>query len=283
MGAPERLPSYAAMMADPLNAEVVGKPDYNAAMTNVSRFRDVYDVTTTATGKAAIRICPSTAYAINIAPNVDAAGVPINWPVPSASDYHASMASDNAQYRTLCYVVQWTPTLSDMNAAGKIFLGEYARGAQDTPAQDYSKYFDDEGLTSSAKDSACIVCRPMGDLPFGNVDVDIARSTFGTVVVVITGMPSVSQVVGAITVTRIVELIPYGTTLARSQAKHSPCDIHDCCVAANIVGPGATRSGGPDPYDKIVRSALKIARTAHRVFTAYSSSGASELARLIGS
>lgn len=277
-----RMSAYTAMMADPLNAPVVGKPDFNAVATNVSRFRDVYDVTTTAAGQAAVRVSASVPYGAAIAPTITAGAVTA-WGAPTASSYSASMSADNAEYRPLCFVVQWMPTLSDMNASGRVFMGVYTTGVSDTPVQAISAYFDDEGFAASAKEAATTIVRPMGELPFTTCDIGPGNAVFGNLAFVLTGMPNVAQVVGQLVVTRIVELIPYGTTLARATAKHTPCDMHDCCTAANIVGPGPTRGWGPDSYEKTVKASLRVAKVAARLFSAYNSGGASELARLVGS
>lgn len=275
------LSAYAAMLADPLNAPVVGKPDYNTVATNTARFRDVYDVTTNASGQVVIRVTPWPGYGVNLAASMTGSTV-TGWGANTVSGYQTSMNTDNTDWRPLAIVVQWQPTLSTNTAAGKIFMGQYASGTNDTPLQDVSAYFDDEGFTATAKEEAITIARPLGEISFVQLNVGPIVAQFANIVVAISGMPAAAQIVGQLVVTRIVELIPLGTTLARMQATHTPCDMNDCCTAANIIGPGATRAWGPDSYKKTVAAALRVAMKAHRVFAAYSTGGVSELARMIG-
>jgi hypothetical protein len=269
------------MLADPLRAEVVGKPDHNAVATNVSRFRDVYDITTDANGQAVMLFMASPMLGDFPAPTITAGAVTAAGN-PVSSQYNASLTADNEGVRILCYVVEWQPTLSDLNASGKVFLGQY-NGSH--PLQALQAYFDDEGLASTAKERAVVVNRPLHDLLFHTPN---ARSPEGSlssphanVVMVLSGMPKAAQVVGQVVVTRIVELIPKGTTLARSTASHSICDMNDCCTAANIIGSGATFGRGEDAYEKTARYAWNIVQKAARMYQAYSTSGVSELARVI--
>lgn len=276
----DSIPAYARMMADPLNAPVVGKPDYNSVATNVTRIRDVYVVSTDATGQAAIQIRPTVAASYYVG-TITAGGVS-GWGTPTDSGYYTSIAADTATYRVLSFVVEWQPTLSATQASGRIFMGQYTTtSSSGLPMQLISSFFDDEGIAAAATAPAVLVNRPLGDVPFVEVGSTYDNSKYAINAVILAGMPAVAQQVGQLIVTRIIEMIPLGTTLAKSNARHTPCDMNDCCAAANIVGPAVNRAVGQNAYDKIVKKGLSLASTAARMYMAYSSGGASELARLI--
>lgn len=278
--APATPAAYAAMLADPLHAPVVGKPDYNALATNVCRVRDVVDVITNSSGQAAMALGAGVFVSDRTAPTITAGAVSA-WGTATSSSHGSSISTDSNLYRTLCHVVEWQPTLSDLNASGKVFIGSYVAGLSDIPLQTLASFFDDDGLTATAKDNLTFINRPMGELPFHSTNSVEPAPSFAQVVVIITGMPPTAQTVGQLIVTRIVEMIPNGVTLARFSATHTPCDLMDCCCAANLVGPGVTRATGPDAYEKMLRHGKRILGTAMRLYSAYSTSGASELRRLI--
>lgn len=279
--APTSVPEYAMMQADPLNAPPVGKPDYNAVATNTTRFRDVYDVTTTAAGQAAFHF-NAAASTNSVSPTITAGAV-TSWGTATPSGYQASIEADNSTCRVLCQVVEWQPTLSVNNASGKVFIGQYIASPVTffPPTQALNAYFDDEGVIAPATHPATVINRPLGELPWRKPTDSEPHTSFASVVVILTGMPAVAQIVGQIVVTRIVELQPAGTTLARFQATHTVCDMTDCCVAANLVGNSVTRAAGENAYDKLVAAGTKLVRMAMRLYSAYSTSGASELRRML--
>lgn len=275
------VPAFTAMMADPLGATPVGKPDFNSVATVAHRFRDVYNVSTTASGEY-YGLFTSGPYLGDYPAATITAGAVTGLGTQVGSGMQTALTNDYVSIRTLCFVVEWLPTLSDLNAAGRIFLGQYnTSNAVGAPQQAIDAYFDDEGQMYSAKQWACSIGRPTGDLPFHIMGANDFPGIFPQIAVAISGMPAVAQKVGQIIVTRIVEAVPLGTTLSKGRAEHSICDMMDCCCAANLIGERVRQAGGGDKWSDIVSKAMKVAKLAVRLGTAYSTSGASELARLV--
>lgn len=270
------LSAYTALMVDPLNAPPVGKPDQNAVATNVARFRDVVQVTSDANGYAYARVNAGVNDSHFTTPTITTGAV-TTWGTATPSNYYTSINTDNRYYRTLCYVVEWQPTLSEHAAAGRIFMGKY-----NSPAlAALTDYFDDEGLTATAAKPMISVARPTGDLYPTVPSAPMGLANMQSTVVIMSGLPT-AVLVGQLVITRVLELYPDGAVLARMTATHTPCDMVDCCVAANVIGPGVDYSSGEDAYTKLVRNGTKIAKVAVRLYKAYSTGGASELARMFG-
>lgn len=273
--------AYTAMMADPLNAPTVGKPDFNSVPTNATQLRDVHTLASTANGEVFVLIQPHTSNCTYINP-VITAGAVTGYGAGANSQYHADIVANNVGIRTLAYVVEWQPTLSAMNASGRLFIGQYNTSSSSlVPLQALSAYFDDDGLAASATSPAVQITRHTGDIEFLSPASNADAHTHASAVLVIVGLPKVAQDVGQLVVTRIVELVPMGTTLAKGQAAHTPCNMADCCVAANIVGRAATRGSGAEPYQKIRAAAMKLAGQAAKAYLTGPAGVWSELARMV--
>lgn len=265
-------PAYAALMADPLNAELVGRPDSNSWPTNTVRIKDVHQVLSSAAGEVAVYVSASPLSGSYLAPTiVGNATTAVGTATPS--QYNTTLTADNAYYRTLVYVVEWQPTLATSTTSGRAFLGTYAVStAGDHPLQALADFYDDEGHAFPAVEKAVTIVHSYQDMAFkamtqGNLEA------FPTVAFVATGLPLAAQVVGQLTVTRVIELVPRGSSLPRSMAKHTPCDVMACCVAANVIGPNATRGVGSDGYKNASKVGMKIATLAAKALGAYSTGG----------
>lgn len=278
------MPAYSAMMVDPLHAPLAQLPDKNDRATLMSRFHDVFDVTTTSTGHFLAVFGALTP--LNYVSNTETSGAPNPLGPNTASTFQASINADSAGVRVLAFVVQWTPTLSVMNNSGRIFFGQYntsSTGVGGLPIKAYASYFNDDGEAFTASKPAATIVRVSQE---GNVfqDPNAISATLPVspyVVVCFTGLPN-STLCGELTVTRITEAVPLGTTLSYSRAEKSICDMTDCCIAANIVGSDARSHGDEKSWEEVTAKANRIAKTALRLYTAYSTSGASELKNLIG-
>lgn len=272
------------MMADPLHAPIVGLPDRNDRPTLISRIRDVYDVIPSATS-AHLSIFGSLP-TLNSVKATETSGAPSAAAPLANSSFQTSIVADSSVIRVLAFVVQWQPTQSMMNNSGRVFLGLFnpnSTGIGSVPMQPYASYFDDDGESYPASQPASIIVRVSQD---GNIFVEPGNTgptgaTAPFAVAVFTGLTGTAPV-GELIVTRIVEAVPQGNTLSYSRAKHTPCDMTDCCVAANIVGNTVRTHGGDDTYESLVKKSRQLASAALRMYTAYTSGGASELANLIG-
>lgn len=277
------LRDFSMMMVDPLNAPLTGKPDSNNWPTNVSRIKDILDVTTTSAGAAIVGVTGHTSGTHKFTATMTPATANFtSWGGTSDSQWQAQLASDSRYYRTLAYVVEWTPTQSMSTASGRVYMGHYALTATtDLPGTgSATDFFDDNGISGMLNEPMCTVVRPMTEAGF----ITMTGNTFSQLPVTIfavAGAVAAVGIIGQLTITRIVETIPQGATLSRQSAKHTRCDPADCCVASNITGPNTTFTAGRDSYSKIVSSGLRVAKTAARVFNAYKSGGLSELERLI--
>lgn len=253
---PTSVAAYALLMADPLNAQVVGRPDSNNMATNVSRLRDVYDVNTNAAGCFAM--------AFNGSLSLGAAGATMTGSTAAwsgvglvPSQFITQLQADNFGVRTLAYVVEWMPTLAATSAAGRACLSHYPVSSISTlPGGVVSTYFDDDSIDFSGIQLATTVVRPWLDNSFK--DPAAEQDFLATVVLAGTGFPAVAQTVGQIVVTRIVEQLPKGTVLARHQATHTPCDPGACCQANNIVGRGVTFAAGATPSKDLARTTIQM-------------------------
>jgi hypothetical protein len=277
------VPAYAAMMVDPLNAPLAPLPDMNDRATLLSKFRDTYDVVPTATGHYFQVTGPAPAFNYTYSETTTA---PIQPGAGTRQDsqFSVSLQSDSALIRTLAFVVQWMPTQSENNNSGRIFFGTYnctAAGA--VPIKPYAAYFNDDGDAYAAHTPCAFVVRVSQS---ANVFVDPATTgplpaVAPLLVVSMTGLTG-TAVVGELVVTRIIEAIPLGNTLSYSRARKTPCDMTSCCIAANLVSTATRSHGGDKSYADMVQAGTKIAKSALRLYTAYSSGGASELASLVG-
>lgn len=270
---------YARMLADPLNAMPVGRPDSNSMATNVARIRDVFDITTNASQVAAFGVAADTVSGHSLPVITGANVVFTTGATQPASQYHAQLVSDNNAMRVLCYVVEWQPTQSVNNMSGKVYMGQYpVTQPQGLPDGAASTYFDDEGLTGSATLPMTTIARPWMENIF--LPLTGAQENVPAVCFVITGATA-STVVGQIVVTRIVELLPKGAVLARMQATHTVCDPMACCQGANIVGRKVTFASGAKASDTLAANGLKLLAVIARTYKAVSSGGVSELAKFL--
>lgn len=268
---------YAKMLADPLNAMPVGRPDSNSMATNVARFRDVFDITTNASGVAGLGVSADVIFA-HAAPAITGTNVVFTVGAAfTASQYSTQLATDNNSMRTLCYVVEWQPTQSVNTAQGKVYMGQYpVTLGNKLPDGAAAAYFDDEGLSAAATTPMTTIARPWMDNIF--LGLGEQQENVPTVCFIITG-GTPSAVVGQIVVTRICELLPKGSVLARMQATNTVCDPMACCQGANIVGRKVTYASGPNASASLAANGLKLLSAVARVYKAVSSGGASELAR----
>lgn len=274
------VPAWSALMVDPLNAPVVGKPDDNAMPTNCTRYPDVYNVQADAAGNYVLQITASMAQAAYTAPTVTA-GVVTTFGTPVPSSFYTSISTDNQLYRCLGFVVEWIPSFSQLTGSGRVFMGTYMG---QLPLNNVVDYFDDPGATAAAIDPVVTIVRPMAPIPpYGLATAATGFDPiFPRALVVLTGLPTTASTIsGQIKVTRLYELFPTGSSLPRTTARHSPCNMVDCCIASNIVGQSVTHEVGLNGYEKLVAMAMKIARAASRAFAMYNSNGFSEMARMI--
>lgn len=273
---PSSMPMYSSYLVDPLNSPVVGKPDENAVSTVATRFRDVYVITSDATGQAAFACYNSTDVNSTFpAPAITGSSI-TNFGAGQASGYNASILADAVYTRGLAMVVEWMPTGSTNTASGRIFMGQY-NGSP--PIQALGAYFDDEGMTCPATEYAVAVTRPTGSLPFLPPGTN-QPINHPCQVVVLTGLAP-SQQVGQIVVTRAVEYEPSGVTLAKGYSMHTPCDMTDCCCSANLVGKKVTTGWGPNAYKTIVSAGYQILKAAMAMYPGYSAGPARALMKLI--
>lgn len=251
-----KMHAYARMMADPLNAPVVGRPDDNAYATNAVRLKDVYDVTADAQGNWAMAVCGSPASSSSVA--TITAGAITGWGAATDSSWYASLNTDNAVYRPLIYVVEWKPSMSGTNSSGSVFMANYP-GTSVTgniPVQAVAQYFDDPGASGRAGEYMVFVGRYVSPAPFGTLS-SVNCVSFPPVLAVLTGLPP-SLLAGKITITRIYELVPKGGTMPSLTASHTVCDVNSCCAAANIVGSTVTAATGSTGYQEVVKAGLAI-------------------------
>lgn len=248
--------AYARMMADPLNAPVVGRPDSNNMATNVSRVRDVYECQTAASGVFAVGF---SAAVVNGVGGAVYTGSDASFVAPqySPSQYAAQIAADNYGIRTLAYVVEWMPTLSENSLAGRVCLSHYpVDGISSLPGGNVATYFDDDSLDFPAAKSGCTVVRPWLDNQFKPPGG--AQDFLATVVIAGSGFPAVVQTVGQLVVTRIIEQLPKGTVLARHGATHTVCDPGACCQANNLVGRAVTFAASSNASRDLMQNGLKM-------------------------
>lgn len=267
---------FSQMMADPLKAPPVGKPDFNAVATNIHRIRDVYPVKANAAGEYWGLAIGGHANGFYNAPTI-VDGVVTSLGTPTSSSYTPSLSADNTKYRPLAYVVEWEPTFSTNDSQGRVFMGTYNAPVT---LQSISSYFDELGLTAPAKERAVAIARPFSELlPVG---INVAGpSEIGQTVIAMSGLPPLGDC-GQLIITRILECYPLGHVLAAMAATHTPCNMADCCTAANIVGPAVSYASGPGAYEGLVKTAKLIMQAAIRAGLAYNSGGMSELKRLVG-
>lgn len=271
--------AYATMLANPLAAQPVGRPDSTTMSTNVCRIRDVYDVVSNATGYAACGIAPHVAGSYATAALTGAAAVFSAGAGFADSQYAGQLNADNKQIRTLCYVVEWIPQSSDNVMSGRVFLGQYPDvDITKIPDQNVPAYFDDEGMASSAKHNATTIVRPWKDNDF--VSPAGAQSNVPVTVFVASGLPFTATV-GQLIVTRIIELIPKGTVLARFTAVQTVCDPMACCQANNIVGRDVTYASGDNASGTLAAKGLKLLAVIARTVHAFNTGGMSEISRMI--
>lgn len=255
---PKDPPAYTRMIADPLKAPVVGRPDENAYRTNAFRFPDTYSVTGTQTAMLFGASASAGAYT---APTITAGAV-TSWGTSADSFHHTGISADYVIVRPLIYVVQWLPTFSSTTGSGRIYLGTY-QGTSVTNGVTMGPltgYFDDPGYVGPADKPAVIIVRATHNGPM-LVNGNNFSAYFPTTLAVFTGLPAGDC--GQIIVTRIYEGAPYGGNLASMKASHTPCDMMDCCCASNIVGDEVTgKTGVDDPYESVKSKALKLALAA---------------------
>lgn len=278
------LVGYAAMMADPLNAQPYAKPDDSTYQTNVAKLKDVYDVSPDSAGNAVMLFSAGPYLSNYIAPTVTAGAV-TSFGSGVSSQWYNTLNTDNGEFRTLIYVVEWKPSMPVNTASGSIFIGAYpcnaAGNVSGVPVQALSAFFDDAGVSGPAAKPAVGVGRPLQQLGF-NILTNTQSAAFPSIAVVFSGLPA-TNIAGKIHVTRIYELVPLGGTLPALTAKFSPCDMTACCVAANIQGIDAMGAAGHDrPYGEVTKRAATILKAALSMYGGYSSGGATNLLKLFG-
>jgi hypothetical protein len=249
---------YAQMMADPLNAPVVGRPDSNAMATNTTRIRDVYDVLSSATGYAAALVTAHTNLSYSV-PAITAGG-DVNWTTVTqgSSQFQTQLNADNVGCRTLAMVVEWEPSQSATVMAGRAALAQYPINAHPSMVNgNVTSYFDDDGIAFPATQFATTISRPWLDNKF--IGTSDSQEHVPTVAFVATGLPF-NVVVGQIVVTRVIELLPRGMVLARMSATHTVCDPGACCQASNLVGRNVTFAYGARPSADLAQAGLKLVR-----------------------
>lgn len=273
---------YTLMMADPLKQALYPKPDDSAYATNVQRMKDVYDITTNASGEFFISVGSALAGGTFPTPTITASAV-TTLGSAVASQWYTALSNENAQYRTLIFVLEWKPSMSVNAGTGAVFIGSYpattAVVGSGVPLQALSAYFDDIGASGPATKPACAVLRPTTPPSFGVMSAS-QTGFFSSAVLVGTGLPA-SVVVGKLHVSRIYELEPLSGTMSALSAVNSPCDMTACCIGANILGQGVTFNAGEDkPYERVVATAIGLARKALSAYMNYSTGGAMALARM---
>lgn len=270
---------YAQMMADPLGAELVGRPDSNTMATNVCRIRDVYDVLSNGTGFAVYGIGPNTAGGFSAPALTGSSAVFSTGATFADSQYHTQLSTDNNAMRVLALVVEWIPGASDNTMSGRVFLGQYPIvNALSLPGQNVPAYFDDDGLACSAKHNATTIARPWVDNIFLPPTGD--QENVPSIIFAASGLPF-NVVVGQLVVTRVIEMIPKGTVLARFTVRQTVCDPMACCQANNIVGRNVTYASGDNATSAIVGRGLKLLAVIARTIKAFNTSGMSEISRMI--
>lgn len=266
---------YAKMLSDPLNGELVGRPDDNTQATNVVRIVDVYDIGTDANGNASWGFYPTSVFKATTNTVSTTAPYAVAIGPGQSSQYDAQLQLDNVYQRALVYVVEWKPTIAVNVMQGKMAITQY-NGA--LPAKNLVAYFNDNGLHGPASNEATSIGRHFTAPLFTNVVS--GASQLSSTLVTIAGGPINTTVIGQVVVTQIIEVVPKQSVLAGSSAKHTHCDMMACCVAANIIGPGVRGATGPNSYRTVANKALKIALSASKLFP---SPAVSALASLVSS
>lgn len=251
---------YVRMLADPLSAELVGRPDDNTAQTNVVRIVDVYDIATDANGNAVWQFSSTSqnkAMQYTLATTTPFAATATSW---QASQYDTQLGTDNCFHRPLIYVLEWKPTVAVNVMQGKLALPQYNNGG---PAKNIALYFNDNGVHGPASEQAVVIGRHYTAPLFSS---SRASSQLNNTMLVIAGGPPNTSVVGQVILTQIIEVVPNQSVLSASSARHTPCDMMACCAAANVFGPAVSGAQGSKPYEQVSSKALKLALTASKLF-----------------
>lgn len=255
------LPSYAKMMADPLEAPLAALPDESNYATNVMRLPDVVAISGTDT---VALVTPTLLNSHYTAPTITS-GALTSLGTATDSTWRTTINNDNVLNRTLVFVVQWQPTFSMQTGAGRVRMGLY-QGSNSTNGVtlggQLSSYFDDGGMQCQgpANEPCVVIVRPTQKCPLLTADANL-NQYFPNILVTFTGMPAGNC--GQLIITRIVEASPYGGNLPAQTAKYSPCDPMSCCVASNLQTVAVTaHASEEDPYEVVKRNGIKFAKAA---------------------
>lgn len=271
---------YAMMLADPLNARVVGRPDENNLPTTVCRVRDVHDVKSTADGHVCIKVIPAPAngYQVHtfVGDTVDLSASITGLPI----QHYTRLNEDNAYMRVLVTVVEWMPTAATDLMSGRACFLQYATNdtSQLPGLAAVSTLFDDEGIAFAANTTAVTIARPWRPVGFTNNNANGHGLPY--VVFAATGLPP-NLVFGQLVVTRVIELLPRAQVLARASAKYTVCDMMACCQAANINGRAVTYAAGPTAGKDIVSAAKKLLLVIAKIYKSYQGGPLTALANMM--
>lgn len=252
---------YVAAVVDPVNADAVGTPDFNTSKTSAQKLTDVFTITGFGpAGGFAAAVVPALVAGYYTQPGINVGGTQVDtWGTATNSDWYAGLASDVYEYRIISGNVTIENISSSATDSGILYVGGYAGSLPATPCT-ISGLLNDDGIRCPAKNGASFNIRPYANSSFFSTAVS-SIPNFPVVVIGVTGIPTTSPSL-IVTVTWNVELIYNGQTLGRTNSKQTPCNMMDCCVAANCNTMETTVAAGPDAYGKLKRAGIKIAKFA---------------------
>lgn len=255
-------PPFALVVADPKAGPLVGKPDGNSQPTNVVRVKDVINVAIPATGELVHVITPNLFNAYGTPNAAVALGAAVaGYTYTNVADFTA-INTEFYEYRLLSYSVDVTYTGAPMTCTGRLAL---TLNASNGPLTPISAQFDDDGITCALVDGASCIVRPIQDMPFVSTSSGLGPYFHSTIVSIVGGLPSTPTNL-MISVNRVIEAIPYATSMYRNTATHTVCDPHSCCTASNIVGASSSHASGPGAYTKLVKHSKLLASAAAKAY-----------------
>lgn len=259
--ATKALTPYVASVVDPFRGTPSQIPDFNGSATNVQKVVD-YRIMPSAvgvTGATYMVIVPGLYACHYLSTTIDgAAGTMTALGAAIDSDSFTSLNTGGMfEYRITSANVTVDYIGSSTADAGRICVNTYA-GTSPPVTVTIANLFNDDGYSGPAKLGASVNLKPFQP-PSMSAATGNASTYMPIVVVAGLGLATGSSAL-AVRICYNIESIFNGESLVRQSAVFSPCDMSQCCHAANITGRSTIFAGGPNAYDKLVEAGLELAK-----------------------